>query len=140
MSGTGHVIGLDTSPVMIAEARRRAQGCAAAPDYLVGSTLLLSFGAGVFDGCRADRVLHMLHNPWQALTELARVMRPGARLVVHEPDWGPLAIDAPGTGVTRRILNFISDDVPCGWLGRQLPRLFPELHPEHIQVRVVSGA
>src|SRR5258708_6867006 len=50
MSGTGHVIGLDTGPIMIAEARRRAQGCEDSPDYLVGRALQLSFGAGVFDG------------------------------------------------------------------------------------------
>jgi len=140
MSGTGHVVGLDNSPVMIREARRRAQGCAAAPDYLVASALQLSFGAGVFDGCRADRVLHTLPDPWPVLTELARVARPGARLVVHEPDWGTLAIDAPGTDLTRRILNYICDNVPSGWLGRQLPRLFNDLHLKDIQVVMVSGA
>ncbi len=52
------------------------------------------------------------------------MLKPGGRLVAIEPDWGSPLFDPAEKGMTRRILNHFCDVVPCGWIGRQLPRLF----------------
>ncbi len=52
------------------------------------------------------------------------MLKPGGRLVAIEPDWGSPLFDPADKGITRRVLDYFCDVVPCGWIGRQLPRLF----------------
>ena len=63
----------------------------------------------------------------QVLSEMARVIRPGGRLVVNCIDADTLMIDATDRRVTRAIVHFICDHEWNGWLGRQLPGLCREL-------------
>lgn len=120
----GKVVGLDLNPTMIKECRRRESpelGVA----FQVGDARWLPFLDNSFDGCRADRLLQHVEEPGSVITEMIRVSRVGARIVVSEPDWGTLAVDAADRSVTRRIANFICDwQVRHGWIGRQLATLF----------------
>ena len=84
----------------------------------------LDFEDNSFDSCRADRVLQHLDRPGQALAEMIRVVRPGSRIVISEPDWETLVVDMPNRSLTRRILNYFCDETQNGWCGRQLFRLF----------------
>ena len=84
----------------------------------------LDFGNNTFDGCRADRVLQHLERPKQALSEMIRIIRPGSRIVISEPDWETLVVDMPNRYLTRRILNYFCDKTQNGWCGRELFRLF----------------
>ena len=91
----------------------------------MGDAHRLNFPDGTFDGCRAARVLQHLADPARAVTEMARVTRSGGRIVVGEPDWETLVLDAPDRALTRKILHFFCDSViQQGWIGRQLPGLF----------------
>jgi ubiquinone/menaquinone biosynthesis C-methylase UbiE len=121
---TGRVVGIDSSATMIAEARRRAAPAGAPVEYRLGDCCRLAFADGTFDGCQADRVLHHLARPDQALREMARVARPGARVVVAEPDFETLLVDAADRAVTRAILHAFCDSTADGWAGRRLPALF----------------
>jgi hypothetical protein len=57
---------------------------------------------------------------------MARVTRPGGRVVVFDFDWDTLIIDHPAKATTRTIVLSYSDAITNGWIGRQLPRLLKE--------------
>jgi hypothetical protein len=57
---------------------------------------------------------------------MIRVARPGARIVVVDPDYETLVVDVPDRALTRKILNFYCDSIRNGWIGRRLPGLFKE--------------
>ncbi len=121
---SGRVVGIDNSDTLISEAKKRAEGLNLPVEFQVGDAHHLDFADNAFDGCRADRVFQHLPDREQALTEMIRVARPGARIVVSDPDWETLVIDAPDRDLTRKILNHGCDSVQNGWCGRQLPALF----------------
>lgn len=124
---SGVAAGVDSSATMIAEARRRTEGAGPSTSYYRGDAHHLPFPDGRFDGCRAERVLQHLSQPYQALREMTRVARPGARLVVVEPDYGTQTIDGAERAVTRKILNCRRNHYRCSQIGRQLPGLFKQV-------------
>ena len=56
----------------------------------------LPFADGTFDGAFADRVIQHVPIPMQTLGELVRVVRPGGRVVIADPDQETLVIHVPG--------------------------------------------
>lgn len=121
---TGRVVGVDNSAAMVAESRQRAAGSGLPVAFQRGDARRLDFAADTFDGCRADRTFQHLDDPDAALAELVRVARPGGRIVVSDPDWETLVVDAPDPSLTRRILHALCDAIASGWVGRRLPGLF----------------
>lgn len=123
---SGKVVGLDSSKALLCEARERAEGQGLPIDFRLGDARDLEFSDGTFDACRIDRVLHHLEDPRAAVDELVRVARPGAMVVMHEPDMEMILVDAGDRDVTRRIMNFFTDRHPSGWVGRRLHALARE--------------
>lgn len=119
----GRVTGLDRSPGMIAEARRRAAGRALPVDFQVGDAERLNFPAGLFAGCRVDRVLHHLSRPDRAVSELARVSRPCGRLVLVLPDFATFTIAGDDTGLPAALLRLRAQACPHPDLAGRLPAL-----------------
>jgi SAM-dependent methyltransferase len=116
---SGRVVGVDISETMIAQARARTEGLSI--ECYVGGAYELDFDSGTFDASRADRVFLHLERPRDAFAELVRVTRSGGRVVVFEPDWDTLMVDASDKAVTRAVRQSICDDhFHGGWLGRQL--------------------
>jgi len=105
----GRVVGIDNADTMINEARKRIKGAVTQIEFQVKDAHDLDFGNNTFDGCRADRVLQHLEKPKQALSEMIRIVRPGSRIVISEPDWETLVVDMPKRYLTRRILNYFCD-------------------------------
>ena len=75
---TGAVAGLDRNEGMLAVARRKA----AEVEWRLGRAEALPFGDGTFDAVVCQFGLMFLYDQVQALREMARVLRPGGRLVV----------------------------------------------------------
>jgi len=75
------VVAVDDSPTMLAAARRRLAGF---PNVQIheGQLEALPLESGCVDVATTILVLHHLPDPARALTEVARVLRPGGRLVV----------------------------------------------------------
>lgn len=124
---TGQAVGVDVSDAMVAEARTRSAGLGLPVSFLTGDAGRLDFADGTSAASRADRVLHHLEDPERALRELARVVRPGGRVVVSEPDFDTFVIDHPDPALTRRLLTvFATTGARSGGLGRHLYALFRE--------------
>lgn len=105
-TGSGHMlsllagrasraVGIDISSEALKVARTRVHGAGLSHCELQrGDMYNLPFAADYFDTAIADRVLAGADRPVAALTEIARTLRPGARLVVVE-DFERLAGSGP---------------------------------------------
>jgi ubiquinone/menaquinone biosynthesis C-methylase UbiE len=128
------VIGIDASEDKVREARARTLGLPRPVDFRVADAYALPFEDETFDACRADRVLHHLVEPPKALAEMARVARPGGRVVVSDTDYDSLFVEAPDLELTRRILAHHADRMESGRVGRRLPGLFLDAGLEAVVV------
>jgi ubiquinone/menaquinone biosynthesis C-methylase UbiE len=128
----GLVVGIDNSEAMIAEAQKRAD--TSLTEFRVADAMQLSFGDATFDASRADRSLMHVPDAQRVLVEMARVTKPGGRVVVFEVDFETLTIDADDRMLARKISHTWCDGFKNGWLGRRMPRHFRELGLKHIAV------
>lgn len=123
----GRVVGIDSSATMIAEARRRTAGSSLPVEFCHADAHQLPFADNSFDGAYSLHVFEIVGEPRRALAEVARVTRPGGRILVNGPDMDTWAIDSSDREVTRKILHYVCDYETNGWIGRQLPALCGEL-------------
>ncbi len=128
VGSAGRVIGIDNSETMIAEAYKRTTGENLPVQYAVGDIHALDFADNTFDGCRAERILGHVANPRQAVAELCRVAKSGARIVALDPELDTLVLNAEDRATTRKLLHFYSDSARNVWIARQFRRLFHEAH------------
>jgi SAM-dependent methyltransferase len=77
----GEVVGVDTRPEFIQAAVERAPENAR---FLEGDAMELPFEYGEFDIAACVRALHHIRRPELAVSELARVTRPGGRVLVAD--------------------------------------------------------
>ncbi len=84
----GRAVGIDVSATMIEEARRR-HGHRRDVSFQTAEACRLPFETATFDACRSERTLQPVDNPDPAVAEMARVLRPGSRVALLEPDWAP---------------------------------------------------
>jgi ubiquinone/menaquinone biosynthesis C-methylase UbiE len=129
VSPHGHVVGVDRSGTMIAEATRRHAPTRLPVTFLVGDAHHLAFAAATFDRCRTERTLLHLDDPTRALAELVRVVRPGGHVVVFDFDWDVTFIDHPDTQRTRW---------PCQLNEKSLPAAFIVRKAEGIEVKKIE--
>lgn len=76
--------GLDADPYMVAAARDRARRTNTAVTFIEGDARLLPFTDDAFDLVVAITVLCFVADAERAVSEMARVLRPGGRLVIGE--------------------------------------------------------
>jgi SAM-dependent methyltransferase len=125
------VVGVDSSVVMVEEARRRGL-----TNALQGDAHALPFDADVFDGSWADRTFQHLADPGRALGEMARVVRPGGLVVVADPDYGTQVVNIPDQELADRVLRFRAG-VGSWRLGHQMPRLFAAAGLDRVRAEAV---
>ena len=93
--------GLDLDPAMIERARanadRAGEGDERRPSFLVGDVASMPFPDGTFDLAVSTMSMHHWADPAAGLTEMARVLRPGARALVWDfrPGYVPLHGELP---------------------------------------------
>ena len=82
----GYVAGIDPSPQQIAYARAKAARGHAPTDFQLGVVERLPFPDQTFDTVFSTLMMHHLPAPLkrQGLAEIARVLRPGGRLVIAD--------------------------------------------------------
>ncbi|AOR32794.1 ubiquinone biosynthesis protein UbiE [Streptomyces fodineus] len=122
----GAVVGVDHDRNMVDAARARTAG-EAVVDVRHADIHDLPMPDRTADRARTDRVLQHVADPLAALGEIRRVLRPGGRLVMGEPDWETLAVDHPDSDLTRAYTRHVAERVVRNaGIGRQLARLATE--------------
>ncbi|MFF7192459.1 methyltransferase domain-containing protein [Streptomyces sp. NPDC008079] len=125
-SAPGAVIGVDHDQVAVDTARERTADRDTVTVHL-GDVHELPLADGSVDRARTDRVLQHVADPVRALREAHRVLRPGGRLVLGEPDWDTLTVDHPDDELSRAYTRYVIGEViRNARIGRQLPRLAAE--------------
>lgn len=82
----GRVVGIDSSPSVIAEATVVGAGIPSLT-FEVGDLFALGFEDATFDAVHAHQVLQHVGNPVAALTEMRRVCRRGGIVAVRDSDY-----------------------------------------------------
>jgi len=77
----GEVVGADTRTEYLEAARERAPENAR---FVEGDSMALPFDYGSFDIAGCLRLLHHVHRPELAVSELVRVTRPGGRILIMD--------------------------------------------------------
>lgn len=85
-----HLTGVELSPKMLEIARRRARESGIEADLRVGDAQHLPFPDASFDTVVATLALCTIPDDRRAVTEAARVLRPGGRLLLLEHVRSPL--------------------------------------------------
>lgn len=86
----GVVLGVDVAPRMLAQARRRlARARLPTPErvrWILGDVAGLPFASASLDALTGHSFLYLLPDRSAALAEMLRILRPGGRLVLMEPN------------------------------------------------------
>lgn len=130
----GTVTGLDADAIMIGSAQERAQRERARFGLVLGSAEHLPFHDAAFDLVVAVTMLCFLRNAEQAVEEMARVLKPGGRLVIGE--LGRVSLWA----VHRRMRGWFGNPVWRAVRFRTAPQLRQLLSAAGLDVTAVRGA
>src|SRR5260370_2442385 len=116
----GQVIAIDSSASMVAQARKRSEKLRPVVKFALGDAHELEFADASFAACWSERVLQHLADPARAIAQMVRVIKPGGRVVLFEPDHSTLVIDAADRATTRSIVLTLADSIRSSWIGRAL--------------------
>jgi ubiquinone/menaquinone biosynthesis C-methylase UbiE len=120
LAGRGvRAVGVDVDPEMIQIARGRWPDA----EFHVGDATALPLGDGSVTGYRADKVLHVLPEPAEAVVEARRVLRPGGRAVLVGQDWDTMVIDSDDPVRTRALVHARADGMASPWVARRYRNL-----------------
>jgi ubiquinone/menaquinone biosynthesis C-methylase UbiE len=125
------VVALDRSARMVRLAASRGLS-----HVVIADAHRLPFATASFDGVSADRVLQHLDDPEAALDQLVRVLRPGGRLVLADPDYDMQTLEIEDQDLARRVLRYRADVMVRNGAsahrqaGRLVDRRFEEVEVE----------
>lgn len=118
---TGGVAGIDISEPLLAWARAHARA-GLSVDYRHGDATSLPFAGASFDAVVSTQVLEYVVDVDAAIAELARVVRPGGRILVLDTDWDSIVWASPDDALTARVLAAWEAHAPHPRLPRTLAR------------------
>jgi SAM-dependent methyltransferase len=113
------VVGVDPSPAMLALAERRGSGV----ELLRGDALSLPVEDGRFDAAVSTQVYEYVADIEGALREVARVLRPGGRLLILDTDWDSIVWRSSDDARMERVLRAWEEHLAHPRLPRVLPSL-----------------
>jgi arsenite methyltransferase len=118
---SGAIVGLDSSPQMLAVAAHRVAGHPNAAFHEADATSL-PVEDGAFDAAFSVQVLEYVPDADRALAEMHRVVRPGGRVVVWDVDWTTVSWHSSDAAATERALAAWDEHLAHPALPRTLTR------------------
>jgi SAM-dependent methyltransferase len=100
----GSVVGVDSSPSMLAMAAHKSEGHDNVAFHEAEATSLPVEDTS-FDAILSVQVIEYVADVQAALAEMHRALRPGGRLLVWDVDWGTLSLRTTDPARTERILR-----------------------------------
>ena len=98
----GQVHGVDLVARFLEEAQAR-HGHLPGIQFHCATAEALPLGAGSVDAVYAERIFQHLLDPECVLQELARVLKPGGRCLILDPDWSTLQLEHPDLATTQQV-------------------------------------
>jgi ubiquinone/menaquinone biosynthesis C-methylase UbiE len=117
---SGCVVGFDISEAMLKEASSRHGASGSNIRFIQSGADDLKAPSSSFDAIRADRVLTHVHDVAAALREMMRVVKPGGRVVVSEPDMLGCWVNNAHHATSARILQAIAHSCASPFAAREL--------------------
>lgn len=118
-----HAVGIDASEGLLHMAMSRAREAGLSVEFRLGDAQHLDFPDASFDRVNCSRVLVHLDDPAAAIKEMARVLSPGGRVGISEPDFDALMIDSDDLEVARAVRDYATAALRNPDIGRRLRRL-----------------
>jgi ubiquinone/menaquinone biosynthesis C-methylase UbiE len=116
----GSAVGVDLSATLIACAQRRTAPALGHVSFQVGDACELPFADAAFDRVLATQVLLHLADPWRAVAQMHRVLRPGGLLSIGEWDWDSTCLALTDLELGRRFTHLLCDQMNNGLIAREL--------------------
>ena len=136
VGNTGHVEAIDIAPPMLHLAARR---CSAQPHvkFHQADVLQLPFADASFDVSLATQVYEYVADIDNALHELARVMKPGAQVLLVDTDWESCVWACRDEVRMRRLMQGCSQHIPHPQLPRTLIQRMQRAGFADVQVHTI---
>lgn len=116
-------VGVDASEEMVSTAASRARIAGVEATFVTGDAQRLDFPDSSFDRVNCTRVLLHLEEPQAAIREMARVLSPGGRVVIVEPDFDAFMIDSDDLATARAVRRQLTLETRNPDIGRRLRRI-----------------
>ncbi len=116
------VVGLDPSPVLLAEARKRNTGSASTV-FSVGDGRELAFPDGGFDVVVMHTLLCHVPDAERCISEASRVLRAGGQLAIFDNDVMTMTVATTDADALQMCVAALVATVQNPWLTRNLPQL-----------------
>lgn len=104
IGATGSVVGIDPAESAISISTQRCAGLSNV-HFQLGDVAELPFEPRVFDAVMSSQVFEYLADVPGALREIHRVLRPGARILIHDTEWGALLWHTQNQNLTAKIME-----------------------------------
>ena len=116
----GELLGVDVAPEMVAAARALA-GQQTHLRFEVGAGAALPAEDATYDAAFGERLLLHVADPVPVVAEMARVVKPGGRVVLMDWDFETVVVSHPDRELARRLLHWRCDHHSGdNWSGRRL--------------------
>jgi ubiquinone/menaquinone biosynthesis C-methylase UbiE len=116
----GEAIGIDLSAELVRRAGLLSLADQPNLSFQVADVYDLPFANASFDRVTAAQVMLHLADPWNALTELRRVLVPGGRVSIAEWDWDSTCLAVTDRDLGRRFIHLLCDQMHNGLIVREL--------------------
>jgi ubiquinone/menaquinone biosynthesis C-methylase UbiE len=117
----GEAVGIDLSDELVKLAELRSLPEHPNLSFRAADVYDLPFADASFERLTATQVMVHLSQPWEAVSELRRVLVPGGRLAIAEWDWDSTCLAVSDRDLGRRFTHLLCDQMNNGLIARELP-------------------